>query len=793
MPPKSSNRNIRDFFKPFTIPKNRVPVNDTIEDEIIVASPSKRPAVGDRINTSVSASTPTKRPPGRPRKDSPRSSNAATPTKRSPTKRSPTKTPKKSPTKTFRLPQLDDDTDDPLVHISPASSQQRSMTAVEIPAPRPPPPQPKREMGDKAATTSFSSISTLSSMPQSSQSSSKRILKNGMQAVTNSDSGSADSDSSDELADISSFVPRKKRKITPPPALGRDANHAIEIPSTVKPSRRSGRISDEDRKRATPKMIPSPPRTVYKHSLANMIKQQKKHEKSEARIQEAEAAFEAARKRREEELQRAGGPSAGLQAATADDSDEGERMKLAIARTEAMQGEQQLFYFRGIKEPVRSAFPGESGTIWERYRNNDKAREQAFLSGFVAQLADANKLPDDIAGWIIEQLPHEPRQDLCEAYVEVLRVLSTSKSLDQRVSPRLTTFHELAHLEASHTSNTSMPKMDPEPASTPLPDTGTLPGLRHVLHALRYVHARRHDHCAPVAAVLSELIPALIDVRVTKDTSLCEDVADTVECIVEAFSDKPSFEILCKRVHKACAEQTQLSPLLHCRAIAAMPARSKQSHHLRRMLALHHVTDKRSPEAYTLDLSSPQWVDIILSRLKTAPEFAISESSDYALLSALISVLDIAIDAGFSDFSFRQHRTRTSKPINTFAKTSPWAKAEAEFNAQVDALVAKLRSISSRIRDAGTTHLRRTEAKGAIDWLVLRLEFCVRTKPKPKGGVFGGGMGGQREFLSRFLKHAGGGEDNDATVVPVEQLGDGKVDDSNDENAGAGAQSDGPG
>ena len=35
-------------------------------------------------------------------------------------------------------------------------------------------------------------------------------------------------------------------------------------------------------------------------------------------------------------------------------------------------------------------------------------------------------------------------------------------------------------------------------------------------------------------------------------------------------------------------------------------------------------------------------------RLKKDPEFAISETANYALLNCLIEVLDIAIDAGFS-------------------------------------------------------------------------------------------------------------------------------------------------
>jgi hypothetical protein len=51
-------------------------------------------------------------------------------------------------------------------------------------------------------------------------------------------------------------------------------------------------------------------------------------------------------------------------------------------------------------------------------------------------------------------------------------------------------------------------------------------------------------------------------------------------------------------------------------------------------------------------------------------------------------------------------------------------------------MVSHLRLMSSKIRDAGTSHLKRTEAKSALERLIVRLEASVRTKPRPRKGVF---------------------------------------------------------
>ena len=204
-----------------------------------------------------------------------------------------------------------------------------------------------------------------------------------------------------------------------------------------------------------------------------------------------------------------------------------------------------------------------------------------------------------------------------------------------------------------------------------------------------------------------------------------------------------------------------------------MPAQDVQSHRLRRRLALNLVVQKDCKNA---DIGNDDWFSQILHHLKGEAEFNISEASDYVLLNALIPVLDIAIDSGFGDTGDIPGLTMLSEPPTMFDKSL--GSRDQTFNLQIDALASQLRAISSRIRDGGTTHLRRTEAKGAIERLTARLEYSVRTRPKPKKGVFGGVTGEQRSFLDGFLKQMTNQEKKGVIVISIDTVGYQTSDDS---------------
>ena len=764
MPAPANNKTIPHFFKPYAKPRSRIPVNDVVEEEIIVAA---RPSQSETIRPKDASSTPTKRHGSEGSDTSPAGFRDTPPTSR--------RLPIGTPRKTNHATQLHGSADLKPNVSGPNSSQTRTLMAVEISPPSisRPPTQLPNEVPDRAASASFSSISTLSSVPMSSSSSSRRVMKGGMKAVTNSDSGSADSDT-DELADPIVFVPRKRQKLTPP---GEDATHAIEIVDSAQPSRTSGRSSDTDRRsngRYTPRMAPSPPQNVYKHSLLKLVKQREKEEKTAARIKEAQAEFEEAQRQREERLKQDQNLSNGLKAATADDSDEGDRMRLAMQRTEALQEEERFYYFRGriSTEPIE--FPslfkpgGEPLQPWMKILQNEQSRTHAFLSGFVADMAQKEPLTPRLHEWIANQLMLETRTDLCEAYSAVLKASYSQPSNWQGEFLKFDYFHD------------TIDELDDDA----LEDHATIPnsqptGLPYVLRILQVICTNRRLLSDAGASLIVSLSLAGADQHIKDDAELMTDLHDTIGTALDAFPGAEDFDATCKRVHQAFFARGYLSQYLRCRVISSLPAASERAHHLRRALALHLIADFTRTEDYRIDPISSDWVAIILNRLRSAPEFNIAQILNYSLFDSLVGILDIAIDAGFADCGLPSSVPTPAKPKAFLNGPSGTPSAESSFNSQIDALTQQLLHMSSQIRGSGTSHLRRTEAKASLDRLIVRLENGVRTKAKPRKGIFGDATSAQqRAFLSGFLKPIStdrDAEDDGVSVSPADVLNDRKI------------------
>ena len=103
-------------------------------------------------------------------------------------------------------------------------------------------------------------------------------------------------------------------------------------------------------------------------------------------------------------------------------------------------------------------------------------------------------------------------------------------------------------------------------------------------------------------------------------------------------------------------------------------------------------------------------------------------------------MLNVAIDAGFSDFSWlrpiQEDPVHLQEQNDTEGKDQQLEK-EKKFNGGIDMLAQEILEIMARIVDSGMSNLRRTEAKAAALMLQQRLEFAVRTKEKPARDWFG--------------------------------------------------------
>ncbi|KAK5718189.1 hypothetical protein LTR17_015762 [Elasticomyces elasticus] len=856
---------ITNFFKPFVVPKSRVPEYKSEEDEIVVGSPSRQ--LRRKEDAAPKPASPVLKQ--REKATSSRDSSAGS----SLSKRSPRGTPQKR----SRPSSLDGATDEELHHSSPSSSTHRVMTAVSVPSPKrqmSPPPKVKRVSApSRNATTSFNSFnSTLSSVPISSQSSSKRIIKDGLQAVTNSDSASGD-DSDDDLAALETFIPRKKPRITPPPE--HITTRKVPLQDTVKSGRQSARLSDHgSRSRSqTPRLPPSPPRTEYRHSLLKMAKAREKEQQQKTRIAEIEAQVaEADKQRQAREAEEADVPldAQAMAAEIADDSDEGERLGTAMVRTEALQAEVAYHFFQAKPAKATSelfprvAFGSDS---LARIFENHQSRDQACLSGFVAELAVEGRLPGPSLSWFVRQMVREPREELCEAYVGVVRHAMFNEDTKQGVGhPSLRTLYSTSSdgyvggllnvdLPEQHEDAVPLPSSQRQPEDVlncicgsaeddgslvacescdtwqhttcyyPEYDGGKLPdslshecvackpravdkqgarkrlktsladalpktddatelekiapGLPYVVLAIQHIVAG--TNVESIGRTIVDLAFANNDEHVRRDIDTQLIIQDSIEGLLEDL-EQPDLDNVCQFVNVRILPTGRKQNTLLCRLAASLPASTGNAHYLRRRLALHFIDASQS----TLPATSEKWNSIIAERVLTAPEYAISNSTDYALLLALISNVDLAIDAGFSDFAFL---TR-AKPIaaegvvqapvpslfkhKNAAKKVP--KEEKRFNAHVDMLTDALNWKASQVKNAGAAHMTRMQVKDALSILVVRLECVVRTRTKAKKDIFDGTA--QAEVMERFVGVGAG-------LQPVE---DGKA----EEDAKGGAQADSP-
>lgn len=761
MPVKNNGRTIKDFFKPFTIPKSRRPTEE--EDEIVVASSPRKVQTTQPNNGKgeLQQNSPTpKRRPGRPRKDATASptplrlsqarSGSATPTRKSPRKH--VNGAVDSSVTSSGLASL---------HSSQESTRTRTrrLQAVELPSPMKstssPPPRapPASSQPPKNINTSFSSLSTLSSAPPfSSQSSSRRIIKDGVPAVTNSDSASMSS-SDDELMEIDALIPRKKRKVTPPAPAVPSRGTAAEQSNTAKPSRTSMRLSDDNKKKRESWKPPSPPPTTvtYKHSLLKMVKQNERQTATEAKIAEAEAMMREAELKREIDERRAAeqetdGKSLAA-AAFAGDRDEGERMMMAMERTEALRGEVAFFFFRGdVSEHL-----GESAQLPSKdldahglsFLKDPARRRLAVTSGFLATVASQRGLPGFVVKWVQHCLLTEESEELCEAYVAILdAVVSSPFEVSEPIfSPsELYTGQTLRDVEETGRHNQG------EVQRLPL-------NLKYALKAMAAL--------APTistddqACALAELVLLNIDDNVRKDLELQICVERAMSAILESDNEE-KFASVCQETIRQILHASILSRNFLARTATFLPASSLRLHQLRRRLALHILLD--APADDTIDMTSQDTSIRLITQLRKHPDYHITENTNYTTLLSLTELIDIAIDNGFSTFQPSNPPTPTTEQATKtlFSHHTPTiSPEEASFNAQIDSLATQLRLIASTIRDAGTSHLKRTEAKSALERLIVRLESAVRTRARPRRGMFGmGGAGGSSKAMGAFLKKA---------------------------------------
>lgn len=124
----------------------------------------------------------------------------------------------------------------------------------------------------------------------------------------------------------------------------------------------------------------------------------------------------------------------------------------------------------------------------------------------------------------------------------------------------------------------------------------------------------------------------------------------------------------------------------------------------------------------------------ITRHLRTS-RFDIHQTTDYANLSASISLLNIGLDDG--DPPPLSSTSPFSEELTTGSNKKYPNTSEAAFNKAVDRLAHRVHTMFTSIVDTGASHMTRTEAKDVLEAFHARLVYAVRTKQKPKVMLFG--------------------------------------------------------
>ncbi|KAE8340146.1 hypothetical protein BDV24DRAFT_152171 [Aspergillus arachidicola] len=455
----------------------------------------------------------------------------------------------------------------------------------------------------------------------------------------------------------------------------------------------------------------------YKHSIDSLVIQAVDDNETEASIAKLRATLE------EENARKAASkPEAapGLQQlhegilTSALDSQNDEmglrRLLDAVRRTEAFDMEKSWFFFdRGSELAPPPAFPRNCIPAKSSLSvlRDPESRERAFHSGSVDFALSRGLLPDELVVWILNA-----GFTLKNTTAERIQSLIRPDSIDaifrrMGASPKALTFSEVIVPDATP-KNISL-------QAAPQHHAALLAILNLLRGAADLFSDETREH------ILSILFRLSLDISLTRDPMVCSELERTIIAVLESIPEETADNL----VYRVCtsAYETIKDAVFQSRLLTHILPTSSWIAMLRCRLAVAFLTSDPSPLAEEpdvmvylrriIDVLKDKRFDVKRYKMKGQPEY------DYGELMAITTVLNIAIDSGWSgvDFSSKDE--------------------EREFNSEVDVLADRIKRIFTSIEDSGASHLKRTLAKEALEALHYRIIYSVRTKPRPKRSIFG--------------------------------------------------------
>ena len=459
----------------------------------------------------------------------------------------------------------------------------------------------------------------------------------------------------------------------------------------------------------------------YKFSLESLVKQTESDNAAQAGVTQANslvAALEQRSQAADAKRRVVMGNIGGLLGSIVDKDGEpgkADRLMQAIHRTEALHQE-TLWHFIS-RDPLHQhdqeqEFPSleMNGDFQELFRDS-LGRTQAFLSGCIGELAARGKLSNNFLLWTINATCFEPSQHLRDAYI--LTIVDAADQVTSLLTPSTLThlFQELgASDEALDIQKTVFPLARYIPTSSL---SVALPWSR--VSSLMTLLSETAQHLSPEARIhaLCLLCRLSLDADLLSNSGVAIKVEDAFRNLAATTTATKVEQVFSAVLNKTFPRVNDHN--LRMRLVNSIPASPQCLNIFRQRLSLAFFFE----DALPLIKSPTDLVDLaeIASELDKS-RFRISPTTNFPRITAMINVLDIAIGDG--------------NPPDSGAGP----KAEEVFNQKVDYLADSIKSMFTRIIDTGASHMLRTQTKDALELLRYRLSWAVRTKPKPRYGIF---------------------------------------------------------
>jgi len=477
-----------------------------------------------------------------------------------------------------------------------------------------------------------------------------------------------------------------------------------------------------------------------------------------------------------------------LQGNLSQDPEDMTRILNAVDRTEAFTTEKTFSFFGRVglrdapgKHHKKKVFPRAAipHRLWEH--KDTEARDRAYLSGFMAEQAQAGQLDDTALRWTFEAVLQEDSDELRESYINCIAASSSSWTRANVTPEHIhNTFVELG---ADNTAIRDGTEIQPQ---YQLKREFQRTNNKHLLAALRLFQLICQDMDFATLSKFTSIISRLsLDHEAMSNNKICQ----AVETILDKLINLPNSD---SRQHIQERLFTDLGanltdPVLQAQFISHVTPISPTATALHTKLALVFLLGSRAAQNISSTTTEPLLVTLT-NHLSLSPSFSTtwhassSTGPDYVALTALVSILDAAISDGHPPASLSGSSTSSSVDARTLLLNRK--SDEAMFNSHVDDLAETIHSLFTSIADSGASHMRRTEAKDALQALHYRLLYGVRTKAQRKKHVFdpqdstaGSNKKGRfrdmdevlqeakgKDFMARFLKK---------TEDPIDIVGDG--------------------